>query len=216
MGHSWDYQRPLDGNWFRVLSSAFRWVDGRLAQVISSVDIMENKRNEATIAHMANYDALTDLPNRRKLEGDCDELLVHAAASGGKVYLVFFDLDKFKALNDTMGHHVGDQLLAEIGRVLQENSYTRDRVYRYGGDEFVAILPDVSPAYVREVVDFLLDRFSRPWNLKAVSPVCRTSIGVACFPDDADSQSALLEKADAMMYRVKKTAPGTAVFASAE
>ena len=211
-----DYRRPIDGNWIRVLSSAFRWVDGRLAHVISSIDISENKRNEATIAHMANYDALTNLPNRRKLEQDCDEILIHAAAANSRVYLVFFDLDKFKALNDTMGHHIGDQLLAEVGKVLQENPYTKDHVYRYGGDEFVAILPDAARARVQEVVDFLIDRFSRPWDLKTVSPVCRTSIGVACFPDDAGSQSDLLEKADAMMYKAKQTAPGTAVFASPE
>lgn len=98
--YSWDYRRPFDGSWFRVLSAAFRWVDGRLAHVVSSVDITENKTNEATIAKMANFDALTNLPNRRKLMRDCQE----AMQSGRSGYLLFFDLDNFKKLNDSMGH----------------------------------------------------------------------------------------------------------------
>ncbi len=76
--YSWDYQRPFDGAWFRVLSGTFRWLDGRLAHVVSSVDITENKNNEALIARLANYDPLTNLPNRRKLMADCEHLIQEA------------------------------------------------------------------------------------------------------------------------------------------
>lgn len=213
--YSWDYQRPFDGSWFRVLSAAFRWVDGRLAHVVSSVDITENKNNEALIAQMANFDALTNLPNRRKLMLDC-KLALEKDGGSGKGFLLFFDLDKFKALNDSMGHQAGDQLLAEIGKALQKNPLTQNRAYRYGGDEFIVLLEDVDLGYVRSVVDFLLQRFSQPWQLGKVTPVCRASIGIAAYPADAASPDDLLHRADEMMYKAKQNGPGIACFYDGE
>lgn len=93
----WDYQRPFDGTWFRVFSAAFRWVDGRLAHVVSSADITDNKRNEELIQYLANFDSLTGLPNRRKLINDCDNMIGHMR-DNAKAYLLFFDLDGFKAI----------------------------------------------------------------------------------------------------------------------
>lgn len=210
--YSWDYRRPFDGSWFRVLSATFRWFDGRLAHVVSSVDITENKNNEATIAQMADYDALTNLPNRRKLLADCDAAIEEAIKNDGHGYLLFFDLDKFKDLNDSMGHQAGDQLLQEVGKALQKNRYTRDRSFRYGGDEFVVLLPDTTEKQAHKVVQFLLARFQRPWRLKRISPICHASVGVARYPEQGKNTEELLHKADSMMYKAKQAGRGTACF----
>ncbi len=213
---SWDYRRPFDGSWFRVLSSAFRWYDGRLAHVVSSVDITESKNNEAIISRMANYDALTNLPNRRKLLQDCEEAMLTAGRSGGGGSLLFFDLDNFKELNDSVGHQAGDDLLAAVGQQLLNNPLTHNHCYRYGGDEFVLLYRNVSRRHVNMVVRFLLDRFDRPWVLKNASPVCRASIGIAAFPGDAQSADELLHRADMMMYKAKQNGRGMACFIDGE
>lgn len=216
--HSWDYRRPFDGAWFRVLSAAFRWVDGRLAHVVSSVDITENKKNEAIIAQMANYDALTNLPNRRKLVADCEEAMKRAESRDGGGYLLFFDLDDFKKLNDGMGHQAGDQLLAEIGGFLRENPQTGNHAYRYGGDEFILLYPDADREHVRDVARSLLARFDKPWRLAEnnASPVCRASIGIARYSANGTSVDKLLHCADMMMYKAKRNGRGVAVFSDGE
>ncbi|MCD7874496.1 MAG: GGDEF domain-containing protein [Acidaminococcaceae bacterium] len=100
--YSWDYQRPFDGSWFRVFSAAFRWVDGRLAHVVSSADITENKHNEALIEYLANYDALTELPNRRMLVQECERRLAQLE-DGGKGYLLFLILTALKISTILLG-----------------------------------------------------------------------------------------------------------------
>ncbi|MDR2892752.1 MAG: sensor domain-containing diguanylate cyclase [Deltaproteobacteria bacterium] len=227
--YSWDHQRPLDGAWFRVISTAFRWVDGRLAHIVSSVDITENKNNEATIAYMANYDVLTNLPNRRKLRFDYEEG-AHLARGGEKDgetgYLLFLDLDNFKELNDSLGHQAGDELLAQIGSALSLHPLTDEHVYRYGGDEFVLLYHRADRKQLNKVINFLFDRFEQPWPLKkSVLPrsvVCRASIGVVPFADDSGNPCSgktldeLLHKADLMMYRAKQNGGGIACFSDGE
>ncbi len=214
--YSWDYQRPFDGSWFRVLSAAFQWTDGRLAHVVSSVDITENKRNEATIAMMANYDALTNLPNRRKLMQDCAEYIKSDRDHDHTSFILFFDLDDFKKLNDGVGHQAGDELLRAIGATMQANDLTRNRAYRYGGDEFIILLDDCTKEEATAVVKFLLKRFNEPWHLTEIEQVCRASIGVACYPVDGSTADELLHKADMMMYKAKELGRGVACFSDGE
>ncbi len=210
--YSWDYRRPFDGSWFRVLSSAFHWVDGRLAHVVSSVDITENKNNEAIIAQMANYDALTNLPNRRKLMMDCHEIMRCDNRFRPTGFLLFFDLDNFKELNDSMGHQAGDELLREVGRTLQKNPLTKNHAYRYGGDEFILLLNDLDRDYMVQVINFLLNRFNQPWKINDASPICRASIGVAEYPVNGTTPDELLHNADMMMYKAKQNGRGMACF----
>ncbi|MCD8245465.1 MAG: sensor domain-containing diguanylate cyclase [Parabacteroides sp.] len=215
--YSWDYQRPFDGSWFRVFSAAFSWVDGRLAHVVSSVDITENKRNEALVTQMANYDALTTLPNRRKLEAAFDDILIHADVENNvNASLLFFDLDNFKSINDTMGHQAGDALLIEVGKELSSNNLTAEHIYRYGGDEFVLLYENHNQRQVRQVVDYLLTRFNKPWKVGAYDIICRTSIGVSFFPDDGLTIDSVITKADQMMYEAKKQGKGAAYFTNGE
>lgn len=202
--YSWDYQRPFDGSWFRVFSAAFRWVDGRLAHVVSSADITENKHNEALIEYLANYDALTELPNRRMLVQECERRLAQLE-TGGKGYLLFFDIDGFKNINDTFGHEAGDEFLVQLGQFFLGIPMLEGSIYRNGGDEFVAIIDgDKTEDHIRNLAGFIHRRFNKPWQLRSGTVFCNVSIGVARYPEDGRKVEELLLKADQAMYRVKK------------
>lgn len=209
--YSWDYQRPFDGSWFRVLSAAFQWVDGRLAHVVSSVDITENKNNEELIRQLAEYDALTELPNRRKLMDDLAAITRECEQGGEGGYLLFFDLDGFKKINDTLGHQAGDELLHAIGQFLAMEPLFKGRSYRHSGDEFVIIAPDRF-SDVKAIVERLLTRFSIPWRVFAGDVVCNTSIGVARFPEEGTNPEVLLNQSDKAMYDAKRAGKGQAKF----
>lgn len=202
--YSWDYQRPFDGSWFRVFSAAFRWVDGRLAHVVSSADITDNKRNEALVEYLANYDSLTNLPNRRMLVKEC-ERRIDKTQDGDEGYLLFFDIDGFKKINDTFGHEAGDEFLVQLGQFFSGIPLLHDAIYRNGGDEFIAIIDgDKTEANIRNLASFIHHRFAQPWRLKRGEAFCNVSIGVARYPEDGRTAEELLLKADQAMYKVKK------------
>lgn len=212
--YSWDYQRAFDGSWFRVFSAAFPWVDGRLAHIISSADITDNKRNEALINKLANYDHLTGLPNRRMLVQECERRIEEATASE-QGYLLFFDIDGFKAINDNFGHDAGDEFLIQLGAFFSEIPLLKDQIYRNGGDEFVALIggKDVTKDNIRSLCSFIHARFDKVWKLEKGEARCHTSIGVACYPEDGKTAEKLLQKADMAMYKAKKLGGAKMCFA---
>lgn len=210
--YGWDYRRPFDGSWFRVLSAAFPWVDGRMAQVVSSIDISENKMNEEIIRRAAEYDILTALPNRARLSTDMDHRIEELANKGEEGYVIFFDLDGFKEINDTLGHAVGDEMLARIGAFLQESALTRDRSYRYGGDEFVVLWNTQCPGTIDEVIAYLRQGFSSVWQLESHQVRCDASIGISHYPSDGTLSSNLVRNADQAMYASKALGSGAVHF----
>lgn len=216
--YTWDYQRAYDGSWFRVFSAAFRWIDGRLAHVVSSADITDNKQQEALIEYMANYDSLTNLPNRRMLVSECERRidavgLDKADANGISGFLLFFDIDGFKAINDTYGHDAGDEFLIQLGAFFSDVPMLKDNIYRNGGDEFVALLDgNVTQGNISSLIHFIHERFKKPWILKKGNVYCNTSVGVACFPKDGTNAETLLQVADKAMYLAKKSGGGRACF----
>jgi hypothetical protein len=131
--YTWDLQRPSDGAWFRMVSAVIKWVDGRLAHVVSSINITENKYNEILVRRLAGYDTLTSLPNRGKLLEDLNKFLTNPERKMDRGYLIFIDLDDFKKVNDTYGHLIGDALLRQIGHFLLNESTVLGMSYRYGG-----------------------------------------------------------------------------------
>lgn len=211
--YTWDYQRLFDGSWFRVFSGVFKWIDGRLAHVVSSADITDNKRNEALIENMANYDQLTKLPNRRMLEKEC-ERRINKSTAAEHGYILFFDIDGFKEINDNYGHDAGDEFLIQLGTFFSEIPLLKDSIYRNGGDEFVAVLggETISKEHIKSLANFIHERFRKPWVLKKGDIFCNTSIGVACYPEDGDTADALIQKADMAMYQVKKSGGGSLCF----
>lgn len=211
--YTWDYQRPFDGSWFRVFSAAFRWSDGRLAHVVSSADITDNKRNEELIQYLANYDSLTNLPNRRMLVAECERRINNAQA-GEKGYILFFDIDGFKKINDEFGHDAGDEFLIKLGEFFSAIPMLKNSIYRNGGDEFVAVLDGIiTEDNIRSLASFIHERFHKPWYLTKGTASCNVSIGVACYPEDGRTANELLQRADQAMYKVKKTGGANISFA---
>ncbi|MGF7011136.1 diguanylate cyclase (GGDEF)-like protein [Lachnospiraceae bacterium PF1-22] len=199
---SWNMQ-VKDGSWRRFISTAFYWVDGRLAQSVSSIDITERVKREEQIRYYSEYDALTGLRNRHKLLLDCDDGIETLLKEKRKGYIGFCDLNHFKVINDTYGHDVGDELLRQIGAYFNENKETKDRVYRYAGDEFVLLFLDKDQAEVEKIIEQVKEDMKEPFLLGSQELVVSASLGVTCFPDDARTTSDLIHKADLRMYESK-------------
>jgi diguanylate cyclase (GGDEF)-like protein len=194
-------------NWYKLISAPLRWSDGRMANITSLIDITSDKKNEALIRNMADSDHLTGLSNRRKFARDFEEF-IGSAVSG---YIIFFDLNDFKDINDTMGHHLGDELLMEIGRMLKESTLTKGKAYRQGGDEFVLISRG-GEAEMWDIVEFLLTRFSEEWVLDSGRVFCGASIGISSYPTDSKVAGELFNYADMAMYKAKENRSTNAVF----
>ncbi len=211
--YSWDYQRPFDGSWFRVFSSAFPWIDGKLAHLVASVDITENKQNELLVQKLANCDALTGLANRRKLLKDIDSFIVDESLFGKEWCMLFCDLDGFKQINDTLGHAAGDALLKEVSSRLGKSSLVRCRPYRNGGDEFVVLL-SWAERYedIFTSINGIMKDFIDPCSFDGQTISCGCSIGAVKYPLDGITSNELLHNADLAMYEAKTAGKGTVRF----
>ncbi len=180
-------------------------------------DVSERKQSEARIHHLAHHDALTGLPNRLLLDDRINQAILQAKRSKRPVAVVFIDLDRFKNINDTLGHEVGDNLLIQASQrglaVLRES----DTMARQGGDEFVVVLPELDHRQdAMHVVRKLLGVLCHPYLLAGHELTVSASAGIALFPDDGQTGSELLRKADAAMYRAKEEGRNTFRFFSAE
>jgi diguanylate cyclase (GGDEF)-like protein/PAS domain S-box-containing protein len=174
--------------------------------VASGEDITERLRAQAEIHRLAYSDPLTGLANRSHFDGE----LRAAVAAGGIVGLLFVDLDRFKLVNDTLGHGAGDELLRAVGGRLH-GAVGDALVGRYGGDEFLVLLPALDRAATAHAVAARVTaRFAEPFAIAGHALTIRASVGCAVFPDEAAGADALLSRADAAMYRAKRSgAPET-------
>ena len=162
-------------------------------------------RAEKYIAHLAYHDALTGLPNRQLFMDRFGAALSRAKRSGQLVAVMFLDLDKFKEVNDTLGHNAGDLLLRAIAERLVLSVREGDTVARLGGDEFTILLEGVhTPKDVSLVAEKIIATLDQPIGIEGRALVVTTSIGVAVFPDDGEDSSTLLKNADGAMYRAKQ------------
>ena len=167
-------------------------------------DISELKANEAHIRHLAYYDPLTGLPNRRLLDDRLQMAIAHAQRARGRGAVLFIDLDRFKRINDTLGHEVGDEVLAEVARRLCKCLREDDTVARMGGDEFIAILGDLAdPDDAAHSAARIIDALRRPIIAGEHELVITTSIGISIFPEDGRDPATLIKNADVAMYRAK-------------
>ena len=167
-------------------------------------DVTERKRAEEMIRHMAYHDALTDLPNRTLFTDRLNIALANARRAGQMVAVLFLDLDRFKAVNDTVGHALGDQLLRRVAERLTTLVRDGDTVARAGGDEFTVLLPNVTK--MEDVVDVatrIAKTFRKPWSVGEHEFRVTASIGIAVYPDDGDGADLLVKNADTAMYRAK-------------
>ena len=168
-------------------------------------DITAIKRSQEQLDFLAHHDSLTGLPNRLLAMDRLEQALSRAGRDGSQVAVMFVDLDHFKNVNDTLGHHYGDQLLRAVSASLSEMARGSDTVARLGGDEFVAILERFDEALDASVVaERMLDVFRRPILLGDVEAVVTGSIGIALYPDDGRDIETLTRNADAAMYLAKR------------
>ncbi|HET7775229.1 MAG TPA: EAL domain-containing protein [Azospira sp.] len=167
-------------------------------------DITERKETEARIHHLAHHDPLTGLPNRFTLEARLEQSLADARRHGNKVAVMFMDLDRFKTINDSLGHAVGDSLLMEIAHRLRAAVRESDTVARLGGDEFVVVLPDVEGANdAAHVAGKIIEEVARDLKVGAHELHTSASIGISLYPDDGETVPAVMQNADTAMYHAK-------------
>lgn len=168
-------------------------------------DMTERKASQARMAFLAHHDPLTQLPNRLLLRDRVDQAISRAVRSGTTLALLFVDLDDFKRVNDSFGHQTGDALLREIAGRLAHCVRETDTVSRYGGDEFVIALPDLTDVGVVErVARCIAEQVSAPLHAGGVEVRVSCSIGAAMYPGDGEDCDALVQRADASMYAAKR------------
>ncbi|MBW4462512.1 MAG: diguanylate cyclase [Nodosilinea sp. WJT8-NPBG4] len=167
-------------------------------------DITEKKQDEARIHHQAFYDRLTGLPNRTFLDTYLPKALAQADRQQTQVAVAFLDLDKFKDINDSLGHEVGDQMLHRVAQRLSQCLRSEDLLVRWGGDEFVLVLSRLTAAdAVERTCDRILESLKPIFTLDNHRLQVGTSIGIALFPQDGTDPTILLRHADQALYQAK-------------
>ncbi len=173
-------------------------------------DITKSRYNDERIKHLAFHDALTDLPNRSLLMDRLDHQIAKAERGKSGLAVMFLDLDRFKVVNDTLGHEIGDDLLRAVAQKLQAQVRQSDTVSRLGGDEFIILLD--SPANDEEVAYIagrVLTAINEPMEFRGRAAQVGASIGIAMFPRDGNTPVELMKRADAAMYAVKESGRNT-------
>ncbi len=189
-----------NGMWYLIKEA--RTPEGGTA--LTFVDITKQKQVEEQIRRQANYDSLTELPNRMLFRDRLTRAIVSARRENGLVALLFIDLDRFKVVNDTLGHIVGDRLLRKAAERLQASVREVDTVARLGGDEFTIILQDIARTEDAAIVaNKVIDSLGKPFLLDGHEAFIGASIGITVFPSDGDNAATLLRNADVAMYRAK-------------
>jgi diguanylate cyclase (GGDEF)-like protein len=174
-----------------------------LGNILATAVEREHARNRLT--WLAQFDALTGLPNRHRLGLCLEEAIANAAAGGRRAGVMFIDLDRFKSVNDMLGHSVGDELLAQAGARLQDCVGASDVVARLGGDEFAVVLPQLDAGSEAETIaQRIVEALSQPFLLQGQQLFVSASVGIAAYPDDGIDAAALLKSADTAMYSAKQ------------
>ena len=191
-----------------VSGSAIALVDGAGAiggYIGIAMDITERMRAEERLDYLAHHDSLTGLPNRVLLHDRLRQTMIDAERHGRLVAVLFFDLDRFKTINDTLGHEVGNALLKSVAERLQQCVRGGDTVARLGGDEFTVVLADVAHVDdVARVAHKILRNVAMPFQIGGKELFITTSMGITLFPSDDDTLEGLLKNADVAMYQAKE------------
>ncbi|MEP7182392.1 MAG: PAS domain-containing protein [Betaproteobacteria bacterium] len=208
-----------DGNtiWCEWYHSGLLDDEGRIVSILSFVqDVSSRIQAEERLQFMATRDALTGLPNRLLLHERLTQAIAQAKRSGRRVGVLFIDLDRFKNVNDTLGHRIGDELLKHVTRALSEALRETDLLARLGGDEFMVIVEDFDdPEVLGHIAQKLQDAIAQPFTIEEHDIYVTSSIGISVYPDDSDDPEELLKHADVAMYRSKELGRNTYQFLDA-
>lgn len=179
---------------------------GKVSKVIViSRDVTERKQAEAQLQHFAHYDILTDLPNRRLFSDRLQQALVTAKREKTRLAVMLLDLDMFKPINDSLGHDVGDLMLKEIARRIQDCMRGSDSAARMGGDEFIVLLPSIEAEKdAMTVAEKIRSALNQPFELAGHNLHISASIGIAIYPEHGNDEFLLCKNADIAMYHAKK------------
>ncbi len=173
-------------------------------------DVSARRRAEQQLEFIAHHDGLTGLPNRLHFQIRFEHGIAYTRRHQGLLAVLFVDIDRFKAINDSLGHDVGDQVLVEFARRVRQCVRKVDTVARQGGDEFIILLTELrDPHDALRVAEKIIAAIAAPFVIGQYSLSVAASVGVALYPDDDDEVEALIEKADLAMYAAKRRAPGT-------
>ena len=201
-----NYRKDGSVIWVEWHNSALRDESGRVISILSlAQDVSSRIQAEERLQFMATHDGLTGLPNSVLLNDRLESALLRSRRSKMRVGVMFLDLDRFKDVNDTLGHRVGDQLLKELARRIRGVLRQSDLLARISGDEFIVLLEDVhEPSAPEHVARKMLDEVRRPFQVEGHEIHVSGSIGLAVHPEDGDDAETLLKNADAAMYHAKE------------
>ena len=208
-GEKWEGEfvnKRKDGSFYHEKASIMPIFHGNkianyLAIKLNITDYIEAKRE---VEHMAYHDSLTSLPNRTNIENYLENRLKVASRQDTKIALLFIDLDRFKNINDTLGHDIGDELLVAVAKRLKYSLRKSDVLSRFGGDEFAVVIDGADENYsISYICKKIIDSFSKPIQTKLHTLNITLSIGVSIFPNDANNSTTLFKYADIAMYKAK-------------
>jgi diguanylate cyclase (GGDEF)-like protein/PAS domain S-box-containing protein len=212
------WSRRKNGEFYpeRLSISTITNEKGEISHYLSiSSDISERKKDEERLRFLANYDALTSLPNRNLFNLYLKDSLFQAQRYKRSLALFFIDLDHFKPINDSLGHDAGDDLLKEVASRLRSHLRQSDTVARFGGDEFLVLIPQYAEiSGVVRVTKKILGEIERPFMICDKECRISASIGISLHPEDGSDAETLLKKADSAMYRAKEKGKNTFEFFS--
>jgi diguanylate cyclase (GGDEF)-like protein/PAS domain S-box-containing protein len=212
-----NYRKNGDVIWCEWYHSGLLGDDGQVVSILSFVqDVSSRIQAEERLQYMATRDALTGLPNRLLLHERLTQAIAQARRNGRRVGVLFIDLDRFKNVNDTLGHRIGDELLKHVTQALSAALRETDLLARLGGDEFMVIVEDFDdPQVLGRIAQKLLDAIAQPFTIEEHDIYVTSSIGIAVYPDDSDDPDELLKHADVAMYRSKDLGRNTYQFLDA-
>ncbi|RFP16083.1 MULTISPECIES: EAL domain-containing protein [unclassified Duganella] len=204
-GEIWNRRKngELYLEWLTV--SAVRDTQGETTHYVGVFsDITKAKESQEKLDHLAHHDPLTALPNRLLFHDRLQHALQRASRDGEQLALLFIDLDRFKNVNDTLGHHIGDELLKQVAKALHERLREGDTLARLGGDEFIVLLENIENQFgASQVAEKLVQMFEQPFMVAGHELFVTCSVGISVFPEDAVDLNMLIRNADVAMYQAK-------------